>query len=95
MSVAANATRCLRIRGVSRTFMTSRSSLPAAMYSTGLRAPIQRHLGRAIAVTTAARSTDHTRTWAISSIVTAGVISWQLANSVVEAEAPVRKDVVV
>ncbi|KAG0299975.1 hypothetical protein BGZ97_003456 [Linnemannia gamsii] len=61
-----------------------------------IRAPIQHHLGRTSAVATvAARTQDRWRPWMMASIATAGVLSWQLSQSLVEAESQARPATVI
>ncbi|KAI9232023.1 MAG: chalcone-flavanone isomerase-domain-containing protein [Podila humilis] len=81
-------TRMTRARALF-THSTGRLVAPSSM-----RAPIQLHIGRTAAVVTP-RVQDRWRPWLAASVATAGVISWQLAHSMVEAESPARKNSVI
>ncbi|KAI1315177.1 Altered inheritance of mitochondria protein 18 mitochondrial [Mortierella claussenii] len=88
MSAAARMTRM-------RTLAVQQPIRNAAFAPATMRAPIHRHLGRVAAATTTTRSQDRWRPWMMASIATAGVISWQLATSTVEAESAVKSNTVV
>ncbi|KAG0341111.1 hypothetical protein BG004_006149 [Podila humilis] len=74
-------TRINRARALA-SFSTHRIVTPRSM-----RVPIQRYIGRTAAV-------DRWRPWLAASIATAGVVSWQFAHSLVEAESPAGQDTV-
>ncbi|KAF9133413.1 Altered inheritance of mitochondria protein 18 mitochondrial [Mortierella sp. 14UC] len=60
-----------------------------------LRAPIQHHLGRSAAVVAATRTQDRWRPWMMASVATAGVLSWQLSQSLVESESQAKPNSVI
>ncbi|KAG0361158.1 chalcone-flavanone isomerase-domain-containing protein [Gamsiella multidivaricata] len=85
------ATRITRVRALLAHQPTRTTFNPVSM-----RAPIHHHLGRAAAVTTArAHAQDQWRPWLIASVATAGVVSWQLGHSHVEAESPTKLNTVI
>ncbi|KAF8944024.1 hypothetical protein BGZ47_004752 [Haplosporangium gracile] len=60
------------------------------------RAPIQHHLGRTAAVAAvAARTQGRWRPWMMASVATAGVLSWQLSQSLVESESQAQPAIVI
>ncbi|KAF9902485.1 hypothetical protein EC991_004861 [Linnemannia zychae] len=60
-----------------------------------IRAPIQHHFGRSAAVITATRTQDRWRPWMMASVATAGVLSWQLSQSLVESESQAKPSSVI
>ncbi|KAF8926596.1 Altered inheritance of mitochondria protein 18 mitochondrial [Dissophora ornata] len=78
------ATRITRMRAL----LAQQPARKAVFAATSMRAPIHHHLGRTAAVTTVRAQKDTWRPWVAASVATAGVISWQLGNSLVEAENP-------
>ncbi|KAG0356382.1 hypothetical protein BG005_004673 [Podila minutissima] len=75
-----------------RALLTHSTSRLVALSS--MRAPIQHHIGRTAAVV-APRAQDRWRPWIAASVATFGVLSWQLAHSVIEAESPARQNTVI
>ncbi|KAG9068099.1 hypothetical protein KI688_011691 [Linnemannia hyalina] len=71
-----------------RTLLAQPARTHAVFRPVAIRAPIQHHLGRTAAVATvAARTQDRWRPWMMASVATAGVLSWQLSQSLVKSES--------
>ncbi|KAF9923275.1 hypothetical protein FBU30_006653 [Linnemannia zychae] len=78
-----------------RALLTQPKTHVAVFRPVAMRAPVQHHLGRSVAVTAAVRSQDRWKSWMMASVVTAGVFSWQLSKSFVESENLSQPSVVV
>ncbi|KAF9294557.1 chalcone-flavanone isomerase-domain-containing protein [Linnemannia elongata] len=79
-----------------RTLLAQPTRTHAVFRPVAIRAPIQHHLGRTAAITTvAARTQDRWRPWMMASVATAGVLSWQLSQSLVESESQVQPATVI
>ncbi|KAF9137186.1 hypothetical protein BGX30_010478 [Mortierella sp. GBA39] len=79
-----------------RTLIAQPARTHAVFRPVAIRAPIQHHLGRTAAVATvAARTQDRWRPWMMASVATAGVLYWQLSQSLVESESHAQSDTVI
>ncbi|KAF9428119.1 hypothetical protein BGZ76_002058 [Entomortierella beljakovae] len=88
-------TRFMRMRALFAQQPNHILSRPFVFPATTFRAPIHRHLGRTAATTTTARVQGNWRSWMIATTAVVGVVSWQLGNTLVEAESPVKPYVVI
>ncbi|KAF9345552.1 Altered inheritance of mitochondria protein 18 mitochondrial [Mortierella sp. AD094] len=87
-------TRIVRMRALLAQQPTRNVARTPSFTPTSLRAPIHRHLGRTAVVTTT-RAQDRWNPWMVATATAAGVLSWQLGYSMVEAESPAKSNVVV
>ncbi|KAF9290353.1 hypothetical protein BGZ68_007263 [Mortierella alpina] len=88
MSSAARMTRM-------RALVAPQSTRHAARIPATMRTPVRYYSLARPAVVAVPRSQYQWRSWMMASIATAGVLSWQLGNSLVEAESPVKPNTVV
>ncbi|KAG0273391.1 hypothetical protein BGZ95_010797 [Linnemannia exigua] len=78
-----------------RTLLVQPKTHAAVFRPVAIRTPIQHHLGRTTAVAATVRTQDRWRPWMMASVATAGVLSWQLSQSLVESESQAKPDAVV
>ncbi|KAF8981919.1 Altered inheritance of mitochondria protein 18 mitochondrial [Entomortierella lignicola] len=88
------ATRIMRMRALLAQQPARNVAHSSTFTSTSLRTPIHRHLGRTAAATST-RLQNRLNPWMVATATAAGVLSWQLGNSLIEAESPIKSNVVV
>ncbi|KAG0267430.1 hypothetical protein BG011_005715 [Mortierella polycephala] len=85
------ATRMTRMRAL----LAQHSSRQHVFMPVSMRAPIRHSLGRTAAVISQRTTQDRWRPWMMATVATAGVLSWQISHSLVEAESPANLDTVI
>ncbi|KAG0011996.1 hypothetical protein BGZ80_000282, partial [Entomortierella chlamydospora] len=87
--------RIVRIRALLAHHQPTRNvARPTSFTPNSLRLPIHRPLYHTAAVVST-RAQDRWNPWMVATVTAAGILSWQLGHSIVEAESPAKPNVVV